>query len=429
MNNIIIILISLLLSAFFSGMEMAFISSNKLKIELDKKQGLFPSNIISIFSVHPTKYIATMLIGNTISLVIYGIFMAIILEPVILLYTKSEISVLLIQTIVSTLIILLTAEFIPKTLFRINPNKILNLFAVPVLIFYYLFYPVSHFTILFSNNFLSRIFKIKITKNDTKVSFGKIDLNDLIDKNKNINKEDSEIEHDIKIFKNALDFSKVKLRECIMPRNEIVALDINDSLDTLKQKFINTGYSKVLIYDGTIDNIIGYTHSSELFKNPASIKDMIHKIPIVPETMPANKLLSDFIQNHKSIALVVDEFGGTSGMVTIEDIMEEIFGEIEDEHDSTDLIDEKINENEYLFSGRLEIDYINEKYTLELPQNEDYETIAGLILSKYEKIPQINDNIIIGIYHIKIIKVSQTRIELIKLFIEKNKKTLKKLQT
>ena len=427
MNNIIIIFISLLFSAFFSGMEMAFISSNKLKIELDKKQGLFPANIISIFTTHPTKYIATMLIGNTISLVIYGVVMAIILEPAISSFTNSEISVLLIQTIISTLIILLTAEFIPKTLFRINPNKILNLFAVPVLIFYYLFYPVSHFTILFSNNFLSRIFKIKITKNDTKVSFGKIDLNDLIDKNKNVNKENSEIEHDIKIFKNALDFSEVKLRECIMPRNEIVALDINDSLETLKQKFITTGYSKILIYDGTIDNIIGYTHSSELFKNPVSIKEMIHKIPIVPETMPANKLLSSFIQNHKSIALVVDEFGGTSGMVTIEDIMEEIFGEIEDEHDSTDLIDKKINENEYLFSGRLEIDYINEKYTLELPQSEDYETIAGLILSKYEKIPQINDNIVIDIYNIKILKVSQTRIELIKLFIEKNKKTFKKL--
>lgn len=427
MSHPLIIFISLLFSAFFSGMEMAFISSNKLKIELDKKQGLFPANIISIFTDHPTHYIATMLIGNTISLVIYGIFMAIILKPAISKFTNSEISILLIQTIISTLIILLTAEFIPKTLFRINPNKILNFFVIPALIFYYLFYPLTHFTIIFSNNFLKSIFKIKISKNDTKVSFGKIDLNNLIYENENINNEVAEIEHDIKIFKNALDFSKVKLRECIMPRNEIIALDINDSLEALKQKFINTGYSKILIYNGSIDNIIGYAHSSELFKNPSSIKDMIHKIPIVPETMPANRLLSSFIQNHKSIALVVDEFGGTSGMVTIEDIMEEIFGEIEDEHDSTDLIEKKINENEYLFSGRLEIDYINEKYSLDLPQNEDYETIAGLILSIYEKIPKINDDIIIGIYNIKIIKVSQTRIELIKLFIEKNNKTLKKL--
>ena len=419
MNNFIIILISLLLSAFFSGMEMAFISSNKLKIELDKKQGLFPADIISIFTEHPTHYIATMLIGNTISLVIYGVFMANILEPVIYLITKSYISVLLIQTIVSTLIILLTAEFVPKTLFRINPNKILKFFSVPVLIFYYLFYPITHFSILFSNNFLRLIFRIKITKEDTKVSFGKIDLNNLIDENKNTKNEDVEIEHDMKIFKNALDFSKVKLRECIIPRNEIVALDINDSIETLKEKFITTGYSKILIYDGSIDNIIGYTHSSELFNNPSSIKEMLHKIPIVPETMPANKLLSSFIQNHKSIALVVDEFGGTSGMVTIEDIMEEIFGEIEDEHDSTDFIDKKISENEYMFSGRLEIDYINERYNLDLPQSEDYETIAGLILSKLEKIPQINDSIEIGSYRVKILKVSQTRIELITLFIEK----------
>ncbi|MBE9466940.1 MAG: HlyC/CorC family transporter [Bacteroidetes bacterium] len=418
MSNIIIILVSLLLSAFFSGMEMAFISSNKLKIELDKKQGLFSANIISIFTDHPTHYIATMLIGNTFALVTYGVFMARILKPLIFLFTESEISILLIQTLISTLIILLTAEFIPKTLFRINPNKILKFFSGPVIIFYYLFYPITHFTILFSNNFLRFVFKIKITEDETKVSFGKMDLNNLIDENKNVNNEDIEIEHDIKIFKNALDFSNVKLRECIMPRNEIVALDIKDSIEALNQKFINTGYSKILIYNGTIDNIIGYTHSSELFKNPSSIKDMIHKIPIVPETMPANKLLSSFIKNHKSIALVVDEFGGTSGMVTIEDIMEEIFGEIEDEHDSTDLIDTKIDEKEYLFSGRLEIDYINEKYGLRLPQNEDYETVAGLILSKLEEIPKINDNIKIDIYNIKILKVSLTRIELIKLFIE-----------
>ncbi|MCK4663676.1 MAG: HlyC/CorC family transporter [Bacteroidales bacterium] len=423
MHYLIYILITLVFSAFFSGMEIAFVSSNKLRIELDKKQGYYASGIISIFIKNPSQYIATMLIGNNIALVIYGIIMAIILEPFILTFTHSDSAILIIQTIVSTLIILITAEFLPKTLFQINPNLFLNLFSIPIYFFYILFYPFTKFTIALSNTFLKSIFNVKINKTYEKTVFGKVDLDDFLESHKKEVDKSKEIKHEVKIFKNALDFSKVKLRECIVPRTEIAALEINNTIEELKQKFIETGFSKILIYEESIDHIIGYAHSSELFKNPKDIKSMMHRLQIVPETMPAKKLLSLFTNEHKSIALVVDEFGGTSGIVTIEDIMEEIFGEIVDEHDIIELEEKIINENEYLFSGRLEIDYINEKYNNIIPVSDDYETIAGYILFHHGNIPNVNDNIKINNLNFKILKVSSTRIELIELkIIEKNSK-------
>jgi len=415
MNYAIIIIISLIFSAFFSGMEIAFITSNKLRIEVDKKQKVLGSRVISFFVDHPGQFIATMLVGNNIALVIYGIFMAILLEPIIAVFTRSEILILSIQTIISTLLILLTAEFMPKTLFRIIPNTALKIFAYPILLFYILLFPVTKTTIALSN-FLFKIFIGKrVSKKLDNNVFGKVDLDHFVGQSQPVFDSEDETNHEIRIFQNALDFSNVKLRDCMVPRPEIVALEVNSSIEELKQKFIETGLSKILIYKDTTDDIIGFINSKSLFKDPDNIQILINSLPIVPETMPANKLLQSFIMEHKSIAIVVDEFGGTSGVVTMEDIIEEIFGEIEDEHDTSELTEEQINQNEFMLSGRLEIDYLNEKYRLEIPKMDDYETLAGLILFHYESIPTINDRIEIPPFIIKILDVSETRIELVHL--------------
>jgi CBS domain containing-hemolysin-like protein len=409
---LIIIFITLIFSAFFSGMEIAFLSSNRLQIELEKKQGFKSSNIISVFIKHPKKYIATMLVGNNIALVVYGIFMAKILTEPISHITHSEFGILMTQTLVSTFIILFTAEFLPKTIFLLNSNLFLNIFAVPVYLFYVLFYPLTWVTINFSNFILKKVFKANIKKNNS-IVFGKVDIDNYInERTQNKNGIDDE-DYELKIFQNALDFSKIKLRECIVPRTEIAAIEINDSIEDLKNKFIETGYSKVLVYKNNIDTITGYIHSSKLFLKPKHLKDIVHEVIIVPETMPANKLLATFIQQKRSVAVVVDEFGGTSGMITIEDIMEEIFGEIRDEHDTDDLEEKKINEFEYLLSGRLEIDYLNEKFELDFPDTDEYETVAGFILFHHENIPKLNETINVGIYSFKILRVTNTRIELV----------------
>ena len=400
-------------------MEIAFVSANKLRIELDRKQGLFASRIVKIFTNNRGLYISTMLVGNNIALVIYGILMVSVLEPVIQLFTSSGMIILLTQTIISTIIILVTAEFLPKTLFRINPNKILNFFSIPVLLIYYLLYPISKLTIWISSFLLKLVLKVNINEDKEQTVFGKVDLDNIIDASQPEIELKDDIEHDIKLFQNALDFSKIKLRECVVPRTELIALEIESSIDKLKQKFIETGHSKILIYKETIDNIIGYVQSPDLFHNPKDINSMIKSLTIVPETMPANKLLNTFLKKQKSIALIVDEFGGTAGIVTIEDIMEEIFGEIEDEHDSVELQESKISENEYIFSGRLEIDHINEKYAIEIPESEEYETIAGYILYHYEQIPNENDKISIKSFEFEILKVDRPRIDLIKLTIRK----------
>ena len=415
MSYLIAILITLLFSAFFSGMEIAFVSSNKLRLEIDKKQGSFSSQVISIYTQNPGQYIVTMLIGNNIALVMYGIIMAMVLEPVIKSFTQSDSTILLIQTLISTLIILFTAEFLPKVLFRINSHGFLKVFSIPVFLFYLIFYPISKFTIAISHLILRVFLKTRIAKNPEDQVFRKPDLGYLVSEDHS--KDDTKEEKDagIKMFQNALDFSNVKLRECMIPRTEIVALEEGAKIDELTQALIETGLSKVLIFKESIDNIVGYVNMKDLLGDVDKISPLILPLPIVPESMPANRLLKLFVEEKKNIALVVDEFGGTSGIVTIEDILEEIFGEIEDEHDTSELIDKKINDNEYLFSARLEIDYLNEKYKLGLPEQDNYETLAGLIFFHHESIPELNQVITIERFEFKVIKVSETRLELVHL--------------
>ncbi len=413
-TNLVLILATMLFSAFFSGLEIAFISSNKLRLELDKKQGTTGAGIISFLSKNQGQYITTMLVGNNAALVIYGYLMAIELNPIIeSLDIKSEFAILLIQTVISTLIILVAAEFLPKTIFRINPNKSLNLFALPLLLVYIVLYPVAKVTMFISSFILRFVFKAKVDNNEELLVFSAIDLDNIIEQSIDDSQSDDNLEHDVKLFQNALDFTNVKLRECIIPRNEIVALEIDSSIEKLKSTFIETGFSKILIYEESIDNIIGYASSKDLFNKPNDIKSMLQKLIIVPETMTAQRLFNAFMKQHKSMALVVDEFGGTSGIVTIEDIMEEIFGEIEDEHDSSDLREEQISENEFIFAGRLEIDYINSKYGLDIPEDEEFETLAGYILHYHNEIPEENEIIVIDNFECKILKLISPKIELI----------------
>ena len=416
------IILTIIFCFFFSGLEIAFLSANKLKIELDNKQGKLPAKIISRFSKIPSKFIGTMLVGNNISLVIYGLSMAKLLElpikNVLPNDFKTEGIVLFIQTFISTMLILISAEYFPKAIFRLNPNGILNVLAFPILIIYYLLYPLVYLIIGLANFVLIKIFKVNYT--ETKPAFGKIDLDHYIKDVSSHGSKESEMNNEIQMFQNALDFTKVKVRECMVPRPEIIALDINDSIEELKNKFIETGLSKILIFKDSIDNIIGYIHSFEMFKHPKDIKSILLPINIIPETMSANQLLSIFTKQHKSIALVVDEYGGTSGMITIEDIMEEIFGEIEDEHDINELIEKQIGNHEYVFSGRIEVDYLNTKYGLSIPVDENYETLAGFIVNKHESIPEINETIMVPPFIFKIIKVDGNRVEQVLLKIDED---------
>lgn len=408
---LIVSIVSMLIaSAFFSGMEIAFISSNKLKIELDKKSQSFVSRLVSFFTKNPSLYISTMLVGNNIALVIYGIAMTKFIEPLFIPYVNSDGILLLINTVISTFVILLTAEFLPKILFKQRPNFVLNLFSVPVFLFYVIFYPITIFTLWLSKIFISIFSRKDMSSFDNSHVFGKIDLNNLVQEH-SIGDKTEEEDNEIRLFINALDFSEIKLRECMIPRTEIVAVPLECSIYDLRGLFTETGFSRILIYKDGIDNIIGYVHSSLLFQEPKSIADCISKLIVVPETMQAQKLMKLFTKEHKSIALVVDEFGGTSGIVTIEDIMEEIFGEIEDEHDKMTYIEKRLNETDFQFSGRLEIDYLNKKYKINLPESEDYETLAGLILYKHQSIPIENQEISIDRYTIIIDKVSDARID------------------
>ncbi len=418
MNPLLIILITILLSAFFSGMEIAFVSANKLRLELDKQSEPFNSKILKVVTSNPGNYIATMLVGNNIALVIYGIAFAALLGPVLANFTSSESLILLLQTAVSTFIILVFAEFLPKTLFRIIPNTLLNVFSIPLALFFFLFYPITRLTIGITNLMMKGFFKTDVNASNKNLVFSRIDLDEFVSERENLRIEKKEnVETEIKLFKNALDFSKVKLREIMVPRTEIEMLDVNSTISDLRHKFVETGYSRIIFFEENVDNILGYVHSSIIFQNPESIKPHITNVLIVPESMPANKLLSTFIKEHRSIAIVVDEFGGTSGMVTSEDILEEIFGEIEDEHDTTDIIERKISDNEYVLSGRSEIDLLNEKYFINLPETEEFETLAGFILFYHESIPKINSIIPIGKFQFKILKASNTKIELVKLTI------------
>jgi CBS domain containing-hemolysin-like protein len=419
MNGILIIFLAIILSAFFSGMEIAFVTSNKLRIELDRKQGVFGSEILKLFTNNPGQYIATMLIGNNISLVIYGLVFSGLLRPLLSPLIDSDLLILILNTIISTAIILFVAEFLPKTIFIISPNFFLKFLSIPTLIFFFLFYPVSKFTLAASNLFIRVFFRIKPgEKKQENLVFSKVDLDHFVNLSKQSKEESGPDLHNIRIFQNALDFSNVKLRECMVPRTEIEAVDNRSTIEELKEKFIETRLSRILVYQNSIDNITGYFELKDIFKNPADIGSSLRKLAIVPETMPANKLLKLFVDEKKNIALVVDEFGGTSGMVTIEDVLEEIVGDIEDEHDVNDLTEKVTGKNEYIFSGRIEIDYLNEKYHLNLPEEDDYETLAGMILYYHGGIPGNNDVIRIRNIVIKVLRATNTRLELVSLKIE-----------
>ena len=416
---LIIIGVSLICSAFFSGLEIAFISSNKLKIELDSKQGHLNARILSFFASKSSSFIGTMLLGNNVALVVYGIAMARAMEPSLINWVgDNEGLILLLQTIVSTLLVLITAEFLPKTVFRINPNKILSFFAIPLLIIYWLLWIPVFLTIGFSE-FVIGLF-IKKDSTSDKVVFGKVDLDDYLSEVAEIATENDEIDYEVRLFQNALNFSKVIARDCMIPRNEIVSVEIGESIEDLKKMFTETGLSKILVYRDSIDNIIGYTHSFELLKEPASIKSILLPINIVPETVTVDKALNDLLESNRSIAVVVDEFGGTSGMFTTEDIMEEIFGEIEDEHDVEELTEQVLEDGSYVFSARIEIDYLNEKYKLKIPESEEYETLAGYIINAMEDIPDAMDVLEIDEFDMRILEVSENRIDLVKL-LPKNK--------
>ena len=414
-SSLLAIILSLLFSAFFSGMEIAFIASNKLHIELMKKRGELNARILSYFLEKPSRFIATMLVGNNIALVVYGIEMAQILEPHIEQHlTSNDSLVLLVQTIISTLIVLVTAEFIPKVLFSINANRFVRLFVIPAALSYFGLYFFVSLVVSLSNFLLKKVMRVELL--DQKRVFGRVDLQQYLEEHANTAKEKNQLETEIQIFQNALDFSKVKARECMVPRNEIIAMEVGENINKLTKTFVETGFSKILIFKDNIDQIIGYTHSYELFKQPKNIKSILLPIALVPETMTANDILNLFIKERKSIALVIDEFGGTSGLLTIEDIIEEIFGEIHDEHDLLEHKEVQVSENQFIFSGRHEIDYLNDKYNLNLPESDDYETLSGYIVNHCESIPKLNEQIKVGPFIFEILEVEQTRVETVKLF-------------
>lgn len=417
---IISCIIILICSAFFSGMEIAFVSSSKLRIEMDKasNEGL-TSRILGVFYAHPNNFISTLLVGNNIALVVYGILMARIIDIYILIpmgLVDYETLRLIMQTLISTCIVLVTGEFLPKTIFHLNPNGMMNAFAIPAYLFYIVLYPISKFTSGMSKAFLWLVgAKVKSTNNDK--SFTKVDLDDLIQRNIDNVGDEGEINEEVKIFQNALEFAETKVRDCIVPRTEIDAVSIDTPLDTLKNEFIESGHSKIIVYREDLDDIAGFVHSSEMFRLKAGEDwtKSIREIPIVPETMTAQRLMKQFMQEKKSMAIVVDEFGGTSGIVTLEDLVEEIFGEIEDEHDSNKYVAKDLGNNEYLLSARLEIETINERFDLDLPESEEYLTLGGLILHEYQSFPKLNEVVKFGSWEFKIVKNTTTKIELVRL--------------
>ncbi|WP_438963083.1 hemolysin family protein [Nonlabens sp.] len=412
---LLIIITMLVLSAFFSGMEIAYVSSNKIHIELEKRQEDFIGRVLSNLTAYPSKFIISMLIGNSIALVIYGLYMGDLItdqliQPYLELSTSFE---LVVQTVISTLVILLTAEFLPKVFFQIYANELLKFFAVPAYLFYLLFYPISWICIQISDFFL-RIF-FKSDGDNVQLSFSKIELGNYITEQMESAQEQDEVDTEIQIFQNALDFSAVKAREVMVPRTEMISVQQDIDIKELNKKFVSTGLSKILIHQETIDDITGYVHSFDLFKTPQNIKSITRSVINVPETMLAKDVLNKLMKRRKSIAIVLDEYGGTSGLITVEDIVEELFGEIEDEHDSDTLIDTQLSATTFKFSARLEVDSINENYKLDLPDNEQYETLGGLIVFETEGIPMEGDIVTIEHYKFTILETSNNKIDLVQM--------------
>lgn len=402
------------LSAFFSGMEIAFVSSNRMLAEMDREGNGIAKKIISKFYNHPNGFVSTMLVGNNIVLVVYGILVARLFDSTIFSSLDDGMKVTA-DTLLSTLVILFTGEFLPKILFKNNANRLLSVFSVPAYLFYILLWPISRFSTLTSKCLL-RIVGIRMEAEADDEGFSKVDLDYLVQSSIENAHSDEEINEEVKIFQNALDFSDCKVRDCMVPRTEVNAVDVNDcTVDELMQKFVESGNSKIIVYEGDIDHIIGYIHSSEMFRNRDNWRQCVCKMPFVPETMAAQKLMHIFLQQKKSLGVVVDEFGGTSGIVSLEDIVEEIFGDIEDEHDSTKYIATQVGDNEYMLSARLEIDKVNDLFDLDLPESDDYMTVGGYILHEYQSFPKLNEVITIGRYEFRIIKSTMTKIELVKL--------------
>lgn len=413
MPDAYVVILSLIASALFSGIEIAFLSINRLQLELDVKKHRFPASIINKFFKHQSKFIGFILICNNIANVIYGIAMAHILEPFMIRFLPdvitNEFTILLCQTILSTLLVLITAEFLPKILFRINPNKCMKVFALPAMILYFILYPLVILFIGISELVIKYIFRLDINHEDYKLNT--VDLNDYLKEYVNTDEENEDIQQGIELFQNAIEFSTVKLRECMVPRTEIQAIKIDDTIDEAKAKFEETKHSKLIVYENNIDNIIGYIHVHDILTKTNNLRQKVRPIEFYPETYSAQELLKHLSQKRQSVAIVVDEFGGTSGIITIEDLVEEIFGEIEDEYDEEDDIEKIINEKDYIFSARLEIDYLNKNYKLNFPESDDYETLAGYIIHYHESIPKTGEEIIIGNYIFKIIKATDTKLE------------------
>lgn len=404
-------------SAFFSGMEIAFVASNRMLAEMDKEKNGLSQWCISLFYKHPNNFVSTMLVGNNIALVVYGILIAQLFDATIFKDYGPGFTVPA-DTILSTLIVLFTGEFLPKTLFKSLPNKLLTIFAIPAFICYVILWPISKFS-TFLSRMLMRIVGIKVSNKKDDELFSKVDLDYLVQSSIDNAGNDEEINEEVRIFQNALDFSETKVRDCMVPRTEIDAVAEDCDISHLNQIFIESGHSKIIVYKEDIDHIIGYIHSSEMFRKPDDWKKDIRTMPFVPETMAAQKMMQIFLQQKKSLGVVVDEFGGTSGIVSLEDIVEEIFGDIEDEHDSVNYVAKQTAEGEYLLSARLEIDKVNEMFGLELPESDEYMTVGGLILHEYQSFPKLNEIVKIGQFKFKIIKNTMTKIELVKLFVEK----------
>ncbi|WP_410524571.1 hemolysin family protein [Prevotella sp. OH937_COT-195] len=410
---IIEILATMILSAFFSGMEIAFVSSNRMLAEMEKDKFGISRLPLQIFYKYPNNFVSTMLVGNNIVLVVYGILVAKLFDNTIFQGFEPSVTVPL-DTILSTIIVLFTGEFLPKSIFKSNANRLLTIFAFPAFVFYILLWPISRFSTIISH-ILMRIVGIKVEKESGDEIFSKLDLDHLVQSSLAKAKDDSQIDDDVRIFQNALEFSDTKVRDCMIPRTEICAVEYSSSVSELKNIFIESGKSKIIVYREDIDHIIGYIHSSEMFRDANNWHKGIQNMPYVPETMPAKKLMQTFMQQKKTLGVVIDEFGGTCGIVSLEDIVEEIFGDIEDEHDNSNYVAKQISENEFILSARLEIDKVNEKFNVNLPESEEYMTIGGLILNYYESFPKLNEIVTVGEFEFKIIKNTMTKIELVRL--------------
>lgn len=419
MTQLIIgLLVTMVFSAFFSGMEIAFVSSNRLLAEVDREKNGLSQKAICFFYRHPNNFVSTMLVGNNIALVIYGILFAQIFDAT-LFHSLNDGERVVADTLLSTVVVLFTGEFLPKTIFKSNPNTLLTFFAIPAMVCYVALYPLARLFTAVSRVFL-QMMGMKMPDSQADKGFTRVDLDHLVQTSIDNAKDDDEIKDEVKIFHNALDFSETKVRDCMVPRTEVVAVDIDEcSDDELKSRFIETGFSKILVYRDDIDHIVGYIHSSEMFRDASDWRNHIRTLSYVPETMAARKLMQIFMQQKKSIGVVVDEFGGTSGVVTMEDLVEDIFGDIEDEHDSSNYIARQTEDGDYMLSARLEIEKVNGMFGLDLPESEGYMTVGGLILHEYQSIPKLNEVVKIGQFEFKIIKSSMTKIELVRLKVGK----------